>query len=58
VGEVLSREELAERLAELQAAGKTIAFANGHFDLLHVGHIRYLEDAREQGDVRSTTTTR
>lgn len=51
MGEVLSREALAERLAALQAAGKTIAFANGHFDLLHVGHIRYLEGAREQGDV-------
>lgn len=51
MGEVLSRETLGERLAELQAAGKTVAFANGHFDLLHVGHIRYLQAAREEGDV-------
>jgi len=37
---------------ELQKdAGKKIVFANGCFDVLHVGHIRYLEDARAQGDV-------
>jgi rfaE bifunctional protein nucleotidyltransferase chain/domain len=34
-----------------KAAGKKIVFANGCFDVLHVGHIRYLEDARGQGDV-------
>ncbi|MGB5882239.1 MAG: adenylyltransferase/cytidyltransferase family protein [Thermoanaerobaculia bacterium] len=51
MGEVLSREELRERLAELRAGGKTVAFANGHFDLLHVGHTRYLQDASKEGDV-------
>ncbi len=35
----------------LRREGKRIAFANGCFDLLHVGHVRYLEGAREQGDV-------
>jgi rfaE bifunctional protein nucleotidyltransferase chain/domain len=34
----------------LQAEGKKIAFANGHFDLLHVGHLRYLRAARAEGD--------
>ncbi len=36
---------------ELRRGGRTIAFANGHFDLLHVGHLRYLRGAREQADV-------
>jgi D-glycero-beta-D-manno-heptose 1-phosphate adenylyltransferase len=51
MGAVLSPEQLAERLAALTAQGKRIAFANGHFDLLHVGHLRYLQAAREAGDV-------
>ena len=34
-----------------RAAGRTIAFANGGFDLLHVGHVRYLEGAAQEGDV-------
>ncbi len=50
MGEVLSLAELASRLAELRAAGQRIAFANGHFDLLHVGHLRYLRAARAEGD--------
>ncbi len=51
MGEVLSVEALAGRLAELRRRGRRIAFANGHFDLLHVGHLRYLRAAREQGDL-------
>jgi len=51
MGEVLTRTELASRLAELRAAGRRIAFANGHFDLLHVGHLRYLRAARAEGDL-------
>jgi D-glycero-beta-D-manno-heptose 1-phosphate adenylyltransferase len=51
VGEVLSREALVERVQEARAAGKSIAFANGCFDLLHVGHVRYLEAAAQEGDV-------
>jgi len=35
---------------DLQAAGKTLVFTNGHFDLLHVGHLDYLEKARALGD--------
>jgi len=42
----------AGRLAErLRAAGKRIVLANGCFDLLHVGHVRYLDAARRLGDV-------
>jgi D-glycero-beta-D-manno-heptose 1-phosphate adenylyltransferase len=51
VGAVLSQPQLAARLAELAAAGRRIAFANGHFDLLHVGHLRYLRAARAEADV-------
>ncbi len=40
---------LAER-ARLRAAGQTLVFTNGHFDLLHVGHLDYLEKARALGD--------
>jgi D-glycero-beta-D-manno-heptose 1-phosphate adenylyltransferase len=48
---VVSRDELARRVGEERAAGRTIAFANGCFDLLHVGHIRYLESAAREADV-------
>ena len=48
---VLSREQLERRVAAERAAGRTIAFANGCFDLLHVGHVRYLESAAREGDV-------
>ena len=51
MGLVLSRPQLAARLAELAARGQRIAFANGHFDLLHVGHLRYLRAARAAADV-------
>jgi len=51
VGEVLPREQLAERVARDREAGRTIAFANGGFDLLHVGHVRYLEASAQEADV-------
>jgi len=51
LGLVLTLPELRRRIAELKAQGKKIAFANGHFDLLHVGHLRYLRAARAEGDV-------
>jgi len=51
MGKVLGVEELRAELARLRTEGKTVAFANGHFDLLHVGHLRYLTDARAEGDV-------
>ena len=47
---VLSRSELVERVLSDRAQHLTIAFANGAFDLLHVGHIRYLEGARREAD--------
>jgi D-glycero-beta-D-manno-heptose 1-phosphate adenylyltransferase len=48
---IVSREKLREILVERKQTGARVVFANGCFDTLHVGHIRYLEGAREQGDV-------
>ena len=48
---VLTREELIERVAAAKADGARVVFANGCFDVLHVGHVRYLTGARELGDV-------
>jgi D-glycero-beta-D-manno-heptose 1-phosphate adenylyltransferase len=47
---VLTLDALAEAVASDRAAGRTIALANGVFDLLHVGHIRYLEGAKAEAD--------
>jgi rfaE bifunctional protein nucleotidyltransferase chain/domain len=44
-------DEVRARVAEARAAGRTVALANGCFDILHVGHIRYLQGAREQADL-------
>jgi D-beta-D-heptose 7-phosphate kinase / D-beta-D-heptose 1-phosphate adenosyltransferase len=46
---VLDRERLAKRVAEWRAAGETIVFTNGCFDLLHVGHVTLLEDCHKFG---------
>src|SRR6202035_4224430 len=48
---IVSRERLRELLAERKRTGAKIVFANGCFDTLHVGHIRYLEGARREGDI-------
>jgi rfaE bifunctional protein nucleotidyltransferase chain/domain len=45
-----SPAELARACAEMGAQGKRLVFTNGCFDLLHVGHVRYLQAARELGD--------
>ena len=43
-------EQARHRVDELRASGKTVVFTNGVFDLLHVGHLRYLQHARSLGD--------
>ena len=48
---IKSLAEIKESIAALRAAGRKIVFANGCFDLLHVGHIRYLQKARALGDI-------
>lgn len=47
---VVSKEQLLIALADARAAGETIVFTNGCFDILHAGHVGYLEQARAQGD--------
>jgi rfaE bifunctional protein nucleotidyltransferase chain/domain len=51
VGKVVTREALLREVADERRAGRSIAFANGCFDLLHVGHVRYLQGAAEEADV-------
>ena len=48
---IKKREELLRIIKDLKAKGKRIIFTNGCFDLLHVGHIRYLEEAKTLGDI-------
>jgi D-glycero-beta-D-manno-heptose 1-phosphate adenylyltransferase len=48
---VVSEAELIDAVARERRAGKSISFANGCFDLLHVGHVRYLQGAAAEGDV-------
>jgi D-beta-D-heptose 7-phosphate kinase/D-beta-D-heptose 1-phosphate adenosyltransferase len=49
-GQILPRHELADRCQELRALGKVIVFTNGCFDILHAGHVAYLEAAAALGD--------
>jgi D-glycero-beta-D-manno-heptose 1-phosphate adenylyltransferase len=48
---IIPRDLLRQKLAEHKRRGERIVFANGCFDTLHVGHIRYLEGARREGDL-------
>ncbi len=48
---IVSEAQLADALERERAAGKRIAWANGVFDVLHVGHVRYLQDAAKVADV-------
>ena len=48
---IKDRRKLAGIIKELRAKGKRIVFTNGCFDLLHIGHVRYLEEAKALGDV-------
>ena len=48
---ILTETELMRVASDERAAGKSIAFANGVFDVLHVGHVRYLQDASKHADV-------
>jgi len=50
VGRTLSEHDLAAAIHAERAEGHTVAFANGCFDVLHVGHVRYLADAKAQAD--------
>jgi D-beta-D-heptose 7-phosphate kinase/D-beta-D-heptose 1-phosphate adenosyltransferase len=47
---VLDRKTLKKRVDSLRQEGKIVVFTNGCFDLLHIGHVRYLQEARKRGD--------
>ena len=51
MGKILFRDALQRELAALRAQGKRIVFTNGCFDIVHVGHIRYLTEAKALGDI-------
>jgi D-beta-D-heptose 7-phosphate kinase/D-beta-D-heptose 1-phosphate adenosyltransferase len=51
MGQILTWEELKKRVDALKSDGKKIVFTNGCFDIIHVGHIRYLKEAKKLGDV-------
>ena len=48
---IMEPPELADRLEGLRSAGKHVVFTNGCFDILHIGHVRYLTAARNEGDL-------
>src|SRR4051794_30012438 len=50
MGRIVSERELVDAIARDRAAGRTVAFANGCFDLLHVGHVRYVQGAAREAD--------
>jgi len=47
---LISRDQIAEVAKKNKAAGKTLVFTNGCFDIIHAGHVRYLAEARKLGD--------
>jgi D-beta-D-heptose 7-phosphate kinase/D-beta-D-heptose 1-phosphate adenosyltransferase len=51
MSKIFSREVLKEKIDALRREGKKIAFTNGCFDILHVGHVRYLREAKKTADV-------
>ena len=46
----INRDQIAEVVRNIKAAGKTLVFTNGCFDIIHAGHVRYLAEARNLGD--------
>lgn len=51
MNKILDRNTLKTKMEELRKQGKKIAFTNGCFDILHVGHVRYLREAKKAGDI-------
>ncbi len=51
MGKILNWDELKKVVDDAKASGKKVVFTNGCFDILHVGHVRYLKDAKALGDV-------
>jgi len=51
MNKIVTWEELKEQVERVRGEGKKISFTNGCFDILHVGHVRYLREARKTGDL-------
>jgi rfaE bifunctional protein nucleotidyltransferase chain/domain len=51
MNKIYTRERLKEKIDQLKKEGKKIVFTNGCFDILHVGHTRYLREAKKAGDI-------
>jgi rfaE bifunctional protein nucleotidyltransferase chain/domain len=51
MGKIVSRDELKQTVERLRSGGKKIVFTNGCFDIIHIGHIRYLRNAKKLGDI-------
>jgi len=51
MGQVITLYELEEKINQFKAESKRVVFTNGCFDLLHIGHIRYLREAKKLGDI-------
>ncbi len=51
MGKVIQRSNLRDIIHQLKSEGKKIVFTNGCFDLIHVGHVRYLDEAKKLGDI-------
>jgi bifunctional ADP-heptose synthase (sugar kinase/adenylyltransferase) len=51
MNKVIDRAELKDIIARLKKEGKKIVFTNGCFDLIHIGHVRYLTEAKKLGDI-------
>ncbi len=51
MGKILNWKELKDEIDRLKAGGKRIVFTNGCFDILHIGHVRYLGEAKKLGDI-------
>ena len=54
---IISLADMAERSAKLRSEGKTVVLCHGTFDLMHIGHVRYLQRARKEGDALFVTVT-
>jgi cytidyltransferase-like protein len=57
MGDISSLRRLAQTVSSLRAEGKCVVLCHGVFDLLHIGHIRYLQRAKDLGDVLVVTVT-
>lgn len=51
MGKIVTWNELSESVERLRTQGKKIVFTNGCFDIIHIGHIRYLKEAKRLGDI-------